>query len=289
MVNEMMGALMDPASRKSWLNDLSRLPFGVNREHAPNAIFRLLKRSRSCYRVAKDLVAGKDIYANLNDKLNLPDVVTTDISKDNYLNLLVHLGIASVHENDAGRGHIFRSTSRYFRSEYLNELLGLTLAPLFDLTTVDEIYDKKDLLEEFMAMLPASGMSKMITWAKASRGNRILELQFQGYLVGELHDNFLADFDAAVDTTQEDVLESGSRTDIQIRGKNTILILELKQKPSVAAPPTEAEMSPYHAQLHGYMEEVSSKMSGTIVAGFVVVMYANGTKFHIEPTTYDIK
>ena len=70
-----------------------------------------------------------------------------------------------------------------------------------------------------------------------------------------------------------------------------MLILELKQKPSVAAPPTKAELSQYHAQLHGYMEEVSTGMWGTIVAGFVVVVFSNGRKFHrsIERTTYETK
>jgi len=289
MVNELMRLLLRPKEREMWLATLSKLPGSVTRERAPSAIFELLKQSAVCRKVAKELVARRDIHGTLNERLNLPDVARADIVKDDYLTLLVHLGIASVHESEAGNGVVFRSTSRYFRSQYLNELLGVTLAPLFELSTVDQIYSRRDLLQEFLATLPVSAMSKMIAWAKASRGNRILELQFQGYLVGELHDHFLADFDAAVHTTQEDVLESGSRTDIQIRGKNTMLILELKQKPSVAAPPTKAEMSLYHAQLHGYMEEVSSKMSGTIVAGFVVVMYANGTKFHIERTTYETK
>ena len=286
MVNELMMLLLHPVRRKSWLRDLSVLPGGVSRERAPGAIYELLKSSKTCRKVAKDLVARKDICGALNVKLNLPDVATVDISKDNYLTLLVHLGIASVHEDDAGGGHIFRCTSRYFRSECLNELLSATLAPLFGLATVDEIYTRQYLLEEFMAMLPASGMSKMINWANGSTGNQLLELQFQGVLVGELHDHFIED-DAAVVPTQDDELDSGLRTDIQIKGKNTMLILELKQKPGVAAPPTALKMSEYHEQLHQYMEEVSEKERNLLVAGFVVVMYANGTKFQIERTTYD--
>lgn len=122
------------------------------------------------------------------------------------------------------------------------------------------------------------------------RNNRVvweglLELQFQGFLVGELHDHFIAD-DATIVPTEEDVLGSKLRTEIQMKGKNTILILELKLKPSEAAPPTATAMNGYHEQLHEYVEEVSMRETNLLVAGFVVVMYANGTKFQIERTTY---
>jgi hypothetical protein len=126
----------------------------------------------------------------------------------------------------------------------------------------------------------------MINGAQASSRNRILDLQFQGFLVGELHDHFMAD-DAAILPTQGDTLDSNLRTDIQMKGNTTILVLELKQKPSVNAPPTLLEMTKYHKQLHEYVEEVSKKEKDLVVAGFVVVMYANGTKFQIEQTTYN--
>jgi hypothetical protein len=285
MVNGLMEIILNPQSRKLWLQDLSRKPGPVRRERAPSAIYKVLQRSRVCREIAKGLVANRGIHGVLNEDLNLPDVARADISKDDYLTLLVHLGVASVQVNTGGQGHTFWSTSRFFRSEYLNAMLQVTLAPLFELSTVDEIFNRQALLEEFMATLPASGMSKMINWAKASKGNRILELQFQGFLVGELHDHFIAD-DATIVPTQEDVLGSKLRTDIQMKGNNTILILELKQKPSEAAPPTATAMNGYHEQLHEYVEEVSMRETNLLVAGFVVVMYANGTKFQIERTTY---
>jgi hypothetical protein len=165
-------------------------------------------------------------------------------------------------------------------------MLGVTLARLFTFTTVYDIYNHQALLQEFMETLPASGMTKMINWVNASNRNRILELQFQGFLVGELHDHFMAD-DAAILPTQEDTLDSNLRTDIQIKGKTTILVLELKQKSRVNAPPTRLEMTNYHKQLHEYVEEVSKKKKDLLVAGFVVVMYANGREFQIERTTYN--
>ena len=42
-----------------------------------------------------------------------------------------------------------------------------------------------------------------------------------------------------------------------------MLILELKQKPSVAAHPTKSAMAEYHAQLHQYVEKLSKKESVT--------------------------
>jgi len=178
-----MDLMLDACERQTWLRDLNT----VSRERAPKAIYELLQKSKISREVSKDLVARKDIHSALNMKLNLLDVATVDISKENYMTLLVHLGIASVRENEARRGHIVRCTSPYFRSEYLNELLKVTLALLFGLSTMDEIYNQQHLLEEFMLTLPASAMSKMISWVKTATTNRILEPQFQGVLVGELH------------------------------------------------------------------------------------------------------
>ena len=199
------------------------------------------------------------------------------------MTLLVHLGVASVHLNFDGDGHIFRATSRYFRSEFLEEMLGVTLKPLFECRTEAEIYQHQDLLQDFIETIPTSGMEKMIKWAQDRAENRILELQ--GFLVGELHSHFLED-EVPFDTTLEDKLTSDLRTDIRIAGNSTMIVLELKQKSSVRAPPTGPEMSGHHCQLYDYVQEIVAEKKYEIVAGFVVVMYANGTKFQIEQTTY---
>ena len=281
MVNELMKTALDRDARKVWLDNLSRLPDDVTRESAPSAIYNLLQKSANCREVAKGLVANKPIPGNLNVRLNLPDVCRADIAKDDYLTVLVYLGIASVDARTGG-GHLFSATSRYFRSEYLQAMLKVTLTPLFDFDSVEEIYKNQALLQEFLETLPSTGMAKMVAWAKSSRKNRILELQFQGILLGELHESIMAD-DASIAPTQEDRISPNMRTDIQLKGRKTILILELKQKPTEHAGPTEAAMVKFHSQLGKYVEEVSKQNPHFLVAGFVVVMYANGTMFHIEP------
>ena len=179
---------------------------------------------------------------------------------------------------------VFRATSRYFRTEYLNAMLDATLVPLFQCASLQDIYNKQDLLQEFLETLPSTGMAKMISWAKTSRKNRILELQFQAYLLGEPFSSFLVD-GANVLPAQEDKISADFRTDIQMRGDNTIVILELKQKPTEHAGPNERKMRGFRDQLDGYVKEVSDQHPGFLVAGFVVVMYANGTSFHIERHT----
>lgn len=80
---------------------------------------------------------GRNIVGELSEELNLPDVARADIiiSKDNYLTLLVHLGIASVEER-RGEGHTFRPTSRYVRSQFfLGEMVRVALLPLFECVT----------------------------------------------------------------------------------------------------------------------------------------------------------
>lgn len=289
MVNELMNLLSTKKRREKWLRDLSKLPGTVTREDAPGEVYNVLRHSKVCREIAKELVAGV-VGGELNENLNLLDVANAEISKDSYLTLLVHLGIASVDYSPHGKGHIFRSTSRHFRSKYLNEMLKVTLLPLIEAKTVQEIYAQQGLLQEFMETLAivSGGMSRMIDWA-AEKGNHILELQFQGFLVGELHRHFMDDIDKkqghGVLTTQEDKVGKG-RTDVRVKGKGTMLILELKQKSTETTEPTEAEMLNHHKQLHGYMKEVSGARPDLLVAGFVVVMYANGTKFRIEKTTY---
>ena len=278
MVNELMQIALNSRGRSRWINDLSCLPRGVTRERAPSAIYRLLQKSKICREVAKDLVANKPIHGTLNDQLNLPDVCRSDITKNNYLTLLVHLGVASVAE--AGSGYVFKATSRYFRSEYLGAMVEFMLLPLFECDSVDHIYTKQQLLQDFVETLPSNGMEKMVAWAASSDKNRILELQFQGFLLGELHENIIAD-NASINDTQEDKVNADKRSDIQLKGNKTIVILELKQKAS-EQPPADAAIIRFHSQLGGYIKEVSKQNPQFLVAGFVVVMYANGTKFLVE-------
>ena len=95
MVNEQMNQLADSGHRVGWLRNLTRMP--VTLESAPTAIYNLLQTSQHCRKVAKALASQRDIFGTLNERLNLVDVANTKISADNYMTLLVHLGVASVH------------------------------------------------------------------------------------------------------------------------------------------------------------------------------------------------
>ena len=288
MVNELMTLLCDDTNRQAWIRNLSILPAGVTLEGAPRGLFSVIKSSAACRSVAKELAKNVDVHGNINARLDLPAVMAGELTKDNYLTLLVHLGIVSVVENEDSRDscnqHTFRATSRHFRSKYLGELFKVTLLPLLQYKTPKEVYHHKNLLEEFMNSLPTSGMSKMIKWASSRSSNRTLELQFQGNLIGELHEHFLESED--IFSTQEDKTDSG-RTDVRIHNQRdkTMVILELKQKPTSA--PTANEMKKHHEQLNGYMEEVSASKGIETLSGFVVVMYNGGSQFRIEPSTFE--
>lgn len=75
-----------------WLQDLSRKPGPLRLERAPStAIYKLLQKSKVCREIAKGLVANRGIPGVLNEDLNLPDVASVDISKDNYLTISLYL------------------------------------------------------------------------------------------------------------------------------------------------------------------------------------------------------
>lgn len=57
-----------------------------------------------------------------------------------------------------------------------------------------------------------------------------------------------------VNTTQEDQTGSGERTDVRIVGANTILLLELKQKPTKKG--FSIGEIRKHEQLHSYMADL---------------------------------
>lgn len=286
MVNSMMNALLTDQSRSAWLRNLSVLPVGTEFQHIPPTVYDVIQKQSALRGIARDLSLNKEIISDLKETLDLGDVLHDPMRPADYLTLLVHLGIASVREI---RGRmVFQATSTYFRIPFFTRLLENSLQPLFDAESLNALYlIGATQIGEFMQTLPKSGMSSLVRWAEKARSNRILELQFQGFLIGELA-NLLWSEDVA--TTQEDVMNSG-RTDVRVAGKGTVLLLELKQKPTTAGP-SSAEMTNYHRQLHKYMEElvqsenVNPAPVRRRVAGFVVVMYNNGKSFKVERTSY---
>jgi hypothetical protein len=279
MVNQLMTCLLDPVDRADWLRDLTQYPAQAQYENVPS-VFKVIKNNASFRATARALAANREVFAILNKKLSLVDLAQETISEANYLTLLVHLGIVSV--KSQGAQHVFKSSSTYYRSKYLGSLIECSLGALLMLSDRAQIYlEGPAILTEFCQALSAKGMKALIKWAQEKKKNNILELQFQAFLVGALHDTLL---DVLVATTQEDVLEGG-RTDVTIAGDTIVLILELKQKPTMVGP-TPLEMTAHQKQLSGYTKEVKATEAKAstprIVAGFVVVMYNNGKSFHVE-------
>lgn len=287
VVNGIMNVLMSPQSRFRWLQNTSKLPRGVQFQEIPASVFDVVRRQHgtAINGIARSLSFDEEIVSTLNESLNLADVLRNPVSVPDYLTLLVHLGICSVREK--GDQMVFNATSTYFRAPFFQRLLENALQPLLEASTLDELYKDGEMrIHEFMTTLPKSGMSSMIRWADQARSNNsILELQFQGFLIGELVGLL---WNEEVATTQEDRLDCG-RTDVRIAGERVVLQLELKQKANQAEP-TEAEMTKHHAQLFKYVKELTEKekrsLSPRLVAGFVVVMFNNRKEFTVKRTTY---
>jgi uncharacterized protein (UPF0305 family) len=147
-----------------------------------------------------------------------------------YLTLLVHLGAVSATREKDGQ-YIFRSTSEQYRKKHLsalNYILTESILDLLNLPSKEEMYKNGEkILANFFSALSQHRMQLLIDWASSAKGNRILELQFQGKILEELHAEFSTIYSARA--TQEDKVGSG-RSDITIHGQGCMIVLELKKK-----------------------------------------------------------
>jgi hypothetical protein len=107
-------------------------------------------------------------------------------------------------------------------------ILRSSLGELFECKTVQEVYEKgEDRITDFLTTLSATSMSSLVNWAALQDNNNIMELQLQGFMVGELHNVLFG-----VTIHQETVLPTGKRTDIAtrkisgliVRGRRTLRI-----------------------------------------------------------------
>lgn len=288
IVNGMMAVLTDKSTRDKWLNDLSRIPPGIEFQSIPNSVFDIIKRQGhpEIREVARKLSLNEEIESPVNYDLKLDEIVQSEVKVKDYLTLLAHLGIASFRKEQNGRT-IFQATSVFFRIPFFERLLGNSMQPLLDASDLKVLYGRGEInVQEFMRTLPKSGMSSLIRWANLKRQNKIMDLQFQAYLISQLSESL---WDENVETSQEDMTSSGQRTDVRIANHNTIIVLELKQTPSPKLPNTD-KMKEFHQQLSGYMVDIveaeKAKPTPRQVAGFLVVMYNNGTLFEVQKTTY---
>ena len=134
------------------------------------------------------------------------------------------------------------------------------------------------ILTDFVTSISARGMSRLMSWANSDPVNNIKELQFHSHIITEAF-RILGD---DVQTTLEDVLPTGKRTNVTFSLESCVVILELKQTKDA---PGSTFLSDAHKQLAGYiytrfgMEAISKKRP---VAGFVVIMYKNGAKYVVQ-------
>jgi hypothetical protein len=238
----------------------------------------LLERHPEFTNLANQLAKGEEIVSTLNRRLTLANIHWVDMTESDYLTLLVHMGIASVRYTDQGTG--FKATSTYYRSKYLETLIQNSLGGLMRMKTAEHMYrEGPNAITMFLRSISKSGMKWMILWARDTKGNTVMELQFQGFLLSAIKASTLE-----AEATQEDVLGNG-RTDVRIANAKILLIFELKQK-KANAPPTPNELKKHHEQLRGYMRDAKAcEHLHRLVVGFLVVMYDNGTKFDVEKTT----
>jgi hypothetical protein len=147
----------------------------------------------------------------------------------------------------------------------------------------DDIYAQGvGLLHQFASALSENRMDRLIAWAEDENNNNIMQLQLQGFLAQELH----ATLKEHQSTTQEKRPPGQTkRKDITIAGEHSTIILEL-MKLNWPDLPTQDKMDEAHDQLKRYVlaRRTSEKQKKTphVVAGFVLVMYANGSKYDVQ-------
>ena len=284
MINSVMRSLMKTQERQDWLNDLEKPHPGVQVEKPPSSVFNVVKDAPNLRPVVGKLISSGEVSGYiLNRALNLTHIVKPDIAIADYLTLLVHLGVLSVHRGNQPGKELFKLASGVYRSLHLEPLLEASLGELLQLSSLSEIYEKGEkLITDFVSTLSESNMSSLIAWAVADPDNHIMELQLQGFLVGEMH-NVLYE---GTTVAQETVLPNKKRTDITLSGDNSLVILELK-KLNGSTEPTVKQKKEYHAQLRGYITQRAAmeREQGTrqrMVAGFLVVIYDDGQKYIVE-------
>eukprot|EP00550_Attheya_septentrionalis_P003234 CAMPEP_0198286428 /NCGR_PEP_ID=MMETSP1449-20131203/5515_1 /TAXON_ID=420275 /ORGANISM="Attheya septentrionalis, Strain CCMP2084" /LENGTH=601 /DNA_ID=CAMNT_0043984165 /DNA_START=102 /DNA_END=1907 /DNA_ORIENTATION=+ len=282
MLNSVMHSLMKTQERRDWLCQLKEPCRFVEAEKPPSSLFNVVKHAPNlCPVVGKLISSGEVSGYSLNLSLNLMHILKPDILIADYLTLLVHLGVLSVHHGNQTGEDVFKLASGVYRSLHLEPLLKASLGELLQLSSLSEIYRKGEkLITDFVSTLSESTMSSLIAWAVADPDNHIMELQLQGFMVGELH-NVLYE---GTTVAQETVLPNKKRTDITLAGDNSLVLLELK-KLNGSTEPTFLQKKEYHAQLRGYITQRAAMEQSTrqrMVAGFLVVMYDDGQKYIVE-------
>lgn len=288
MINGMMNSFLKESETRREFLQFGRVPKNMSVEPVSSAIFEVLCNARNLRHVVNKLLAGHQLQGyNLNKNMSLEDLLKDTIDIGDYLTLLVHVGVATV-TTDATDSEVatFHLTSGFYRDNLLEPIvktLKASLEKLVSYTSTHELYSHgEDILEDFVTSISKNGMAELMAWASSDVDNHILELQFQGHVVTQAH----RILNGIAHTTQEDRLpETGKRTDVTFSSATSVVVLELKQVPSEAAPP-EAFIANAHEQLAGYVETrrlmEAAGRKARAVAGFVVIMYNDGASYIVE-------
>lgn len=289
MMNSAMQKLQESGNWREWLANLSKI---TTAEEVPSNAFDIIRRAEASdlRALVKQLVDQQKLTGFEICDMTITNLLEKgDLGTNQYLTLLVHLGIVSATYNDKQELE-FKSTSEVYRRKHLTALnyaLASSIRELLALKSKEEMYNQGiEILKEFLSSLSQNKMKDLIAWAGAHESNRILELQWQGNIVESLFKEFEAS-NYLSRTTQEDKLESG-RSDITVMTERCIVVLELKKKDGSTGP-TAKQWERYHDQLRGYVEEHRKSLDtgSSWVAGFVLVMYNKGKNYEVRKLSND--
>jgi hypothetical protein len=283
LVNSTMNMLLDePNERRDFLRSGS-LPSCVAREPVPSSVFNVLSNARNLRRVVNELAERREVTGyTINEHLSLEYLLKEIIDVNDYLTLLVHIGVISA--TGSADNPTLTVTSGFYVETLLEPLLRTLRASvdhLLELQSTEDLYDQgEDILVDFVTSISKNNMTRLMAWAASDDNNHILELQFQSQLVTEAH----AILEGIAKTTQEDTLPaSRERTDVTFASPKCVVILELKQVATGA--PTANFISKAHKQLAGYVKTRRNMEAAALtrpVVGFIVVMYSNGAAYVVE-------
>lgn len=213
------------------LADLEQIPSIIKVEHPPTSMLGIVKKVRNLRAAVNLLAAGSVVTGyKFNTRMNLSHLVRETILPDDYLTLLVYLGMAAKKETTIGDDLL--STSLVYRKMHLESLLDVlkvSIGSLMQLQTKNEIFARGDnQLDEFVSALSENRMDRLIAWAEKDDDNNILELHFQEFVVAELNAT-LNETATAVTIQETQPPKSSKREDITIVGSYSAVVVELKK------------------------------------------------------------
>lgn len=128
-------------------------------------MFRVVKSARNLRPVVSALVVSGEVAGcSLNYDLSLTHLMKKESAFADYLTLLVHLGVLSVHDVELSGRHVFKCASGAYRKSHLDPLLEAlkeSIDGLVKLSLVDDIYEQGvPLIVDFLSTLSKNCLGK---------------------------------------------------------------------------------------------------------------------------------